>query len=122
MSSGSTMPSPRRLRAEPTSRRPATACLRPTPAICRSRRPGCARLDCAGDFPEAAMDLVTWNIQWGKGCDGVVDLKRIVDTARKLSDADVFCLQEIAINFPLLDAGKGEDQPAVFTRLLPGYE
>ena len=57
------------------------------------------------------MDLVTWNIQWGKGCDGVVDLARIVTTARALADADVFCFQEIAINFPLLDEGKGEDQP-----------
>ncbi|MBI3517080.1 MAG: endonuclease/exonuclease/phosphatase family protein [Proteobacteria bacterium] len=68
------------------------------------------------------MDLVTWNIQWGKGCDGVVDLKRIVDTMRKLADADVFCLQEIAINFPALDEGKAEDQPATFAALLPGYQ
>ncbi len=67
------------------------------------------------------MDLVTWNIQWGKGCDGVVDLARIVSTARALADADVFCFQEIAINFPLLDAGKGEDQPATLAKLLPGY-
>ncbi len=67
------------------------------------------------------MDLVTWNIQWGKGCDGVVDLKRIVDTARALADADVFCFQEVAINFPFLDEGKGEDQPATFGALLPGY-
>src|SRR5438270_5626041 len=67
------------------------------------------------------MDLVSWNIQWGKGCDGVVDLARIVRDARALADADVFCFQEIAINYPVLDAGKGEDQPATLGRLLPGY-
>src|SRR3954466_15337651 len=67
------------------------------------------------------MDLVSWNIQWGKGCDGVVDLARIVRDARALADADVFCFQEIAINYPVLDAGKGEDQPAALGRLLPGY-
>ena len=68
------------------------------------------------------MHLLTWNIQWGKGCDGVVDLARIVETARALADADVFCFQEIAVNYPALDAGKGEDQPATLGRLLPGYE
>ena len=32
------------------------------------------------------MRLITWNIQWGKGCDGVVDLGRIVATARAFGD------------------------------------
>lgn len=26
------------------------------------------------------MELITWNIQWGRGADGKVDLARIVDT------------------------------------------
>jgi endonuclease/exonuclease/phosphatase family metal-dependent hydrolase len=65
------------------------------------------------------MKLVTWNIQWGLGCDGRVDLKRIVDTARSLCDADVFCFQEISRGFPTQDGG--EDQPAVLAALLPGY-
>lgn len=68
------------------------------------------------------MHLITWNIQWGKGCDGIVDLKRIVDTALALAPADILCFQEVAANFPALDGGKGEDQPALLAALLEGYE
>ena len=67
------------------------------------------------------FNLITWNIQWGRGCDGVVDLKRIVDTARGLADFDVLCLQEVAASWPGLPGGRGEDQPALLARLLPGY-
>jgi endonuclease/exonuclease/phosphatase family metal-dependent hydrolase len=67
------------------------------------------------------MRIVSWNIQWGKGRDGRIDLGRIVDTARALGDPDVLCLQEVAQNYPVLDDGKGEDQPARFAALLPGY-
>jgi endonuclease/exonuclease/phosphatase family metal-dependent hydrolase len=67
------------------------------------------------------FNLITWNIQWGRGCDGVVNLQRIVDTARGLADFDVLCLQEVASNFPGLAGSTGEDQPAVLARLLPGY-
>ena len=35
------------------------------------------------------MRLLTWNIQCGKGCDGVTDLARIVAVARQTLDADV---------------------------------
>ena len=56
------------------------------------------------------MKLVTWNIQWGLGCDGNVDLARIVSTAKALCDADVFCFQEISRGFTEYDFG--EDQPA----------
>lgn len=38
------------------------------------------------------MQIVTYNIQWGKGRDGVVDLDRI---ARTVADADVIALQEV---------------------------
>jgi len=65
------------------------------------------------------MKLVTWNIQWGKGCDGVVDLARIVRTAKTLADADVFCFQEVSDNFPKLDGGV--DQSDALAALLPGY-
>jgi len=67
------------------------------------------------------FNLITWNIQWGRGCDGVVNLQRIVDTARGLADFDVLCLQEVASNFPGLAGSAGEDQPAELARLLPGY-
>ena len=69
----------------------------------------------------AQFSLITWNIQWGRGCDGVVDLKRIVDTARALADFDVLCLQEVARNWPGLAGGAGEDQPALLAQLLPGF-
>ena len=67
------------------------------------------------------MKLVTWNIQWGRGIDGRVDLRRIVDTARALADFDVLCLQEVADNFPGLEGNEGRDQFAELALLLPGY-
>jgi endonuclease/exonuclease/phosphatase family metal-dependent hydrolase len=67
------------------------------------------------------MRVVTWNIQFGKGRDGRVDLARIAETARALGDFDVLCLQEVAANYPSLDNGLGEDQPARLAELLPGY-
>ena len=62
------------------------------------------------------MRLITWNIQWGKGCDGVVDLKRIVSTAKALADADIFCFQEVSDSFANLDGGI--DQSAELAALL----
>ena len=34
------------------------------------------------------MKLLSWNIQWGRGMDGRVDLTRILRTIRKLGDFD----------------------------------
>jgi endonuclease/exonuclease/phosphatase family metal-dependent hydrolase len=65
------------------------------------------------------MHLVTWNIQCGKGCDGVVDLARIVSVATSLDDADIFCFQEVADGFDALDGGF--DQSAQLAALLPDY-
>jgi len=65
------------------------------------------------------MRLLTWNIQCGKGCDGVTDLARIVSVAKELADADVYCFQEVSDNFPNL--GDGADQSAQLASLLPGY-
>jgi len=65
--------------------------------------------------------LITWNIQYGKGTDGRIDFPRIVETTRKLGDADVICFQELAVNFPDLDNGAGSAQPAIIAGLLPGY-
>jgi endonuclease/exonuclease/phosphatase family metal-dependent hydrolase len=67
------------------------------------------------------MRLITWNIQWGRGCDGRVDLKRIVDHARALADFDVLDLQEVADNFPSLDGNDDANQFAELAALLPGY-
>jgi endonuclease/exonuclease/phosphatase family metal-dependent hydrolase len=67
------------------------------------------------------MKLLTWNIQWGLGIDGRVDLERIVRTARAIADFDVWCVQEVADNFPALDGNDDRDQFAELGRLLPGY-
>jgi endonuclease/exonuclease/phosphatase family metal-dependent hydrolase len=65
------------------------------------------------------MRLITWNIQWGKGCDGVVDLTRIVSVATSLADADVFCFQEVSNGFASLD--EGTNQGAQLAALLPEH-
>ena len=67
------------------------------------------------------MKLITWNIQWGLGLDGRVDLERIVRTARRMADFDVACFQEIADNFPGLRGNDDADQFARLSQLLPGY-
>ncbi|MEQ1880182.1 MAG: endonuclease/exonuclease/phosphatase family protein [Burkholderiales bacterium] len=67
------------------------------------------------------MYLITWNIQWGRGIDGIVDLGRIARTAREMADFDVLCLQEVAINFPGLPGNRGEAGVAELSRLLPEY-
>jgi endonuclease/exonuclease/phosphatase family metal-dependent hydrolase len=65
------------------------------------------------------MRLITWNIQCGKGCDGVVDLERIVSVAKSLADADIFCFQEVSDGFASLD--RGTDQGAELAALLPDH-
>ena len=67
------------------------------------------------------MILITWNIQWCLGVDGVVDPARIVDHARSMGDFDVLCLQEVARNYPGLAGSKGEDQFRLLAGLLPGF-
>jgi endonuclease/exonuclease/phosphatase family metal-dependent hydrolase len=67
------------------------------------------------------MKLITWNIQWGLGIDGRLDLARIVADARRIADFDVLCLQEVADNFPELKQSRGENQFAELAALLPGY-
>ncbi len=67
------------------------------------------------------MKLLTWNIQWGRGMDGRVDLKRIAAGIRVMGEFDVICLQEVAVNFPGLPGSRGEDGVAELTAELPGY-
>jgi len=69
------------------------------------------------------MRLITWNIQWGRGMDGRVDLARIVRKAREMADFDVLCMQEVADNFPApgLEGNDDRDQFAALAALLPGY-
>lgn len=68
------------------------------------------------------MIVMSWNIQWGRGVDGRVDLARVVADARRSADFDVLCLQEVAVNCPGLSASRGEDQVAELAALLPGFQ
>lgn len=67
------------------------------------------------------MKLITWNIQWGRGADGRVDLDRIVAHACRLADFDVLCLQEISAGYPELPGCDGRDQFRDLADRLPGY-
>lgn len=68
------------------------------------------------------MKLITWNVQWFCGLDGVIDIARVVRAAREMADFDVLCLQEVAVNYPRLKGDASHDQPAMLRTLLPGFE
>jgi len=65
--------------------------------------------------------LVTWNVQWCRGIDGIVDPARIAREARRLADPDVLCLQEVNAGFTDLPGSRGEDQVELLGRELAGY-
>jgi endonuclease/exonuclease/phosphatase family metal-dependent hydrolase len=65
--------------------------------------------------------LITWNVQWCRGIDGVVDTARIAHEARRIADPDVLCLQEINVGFTDLPGSQGEDQVEALRREFPGY-
>jgi len=65
--------------------------------------------------------VITWNVQWCRGCDGVVNPARIVRDARAMGDFDVLCLQEVARNYPGLAGSAGEDQFELLREQLAGF-
>ncbi len=67
------------------------------------------------------MRILSWNIQWGRGLDGRVDLARIAAVARA-HDPDVLCLQEVAVNHSGLPGGAAMHQPEWLAGLFLGYE
>ena len=67
------------------------------------------------------MKILSWNTQWCCGLDGHVSPQRIIERARGFADADVLCLQEIAVNYPGLEGAPG-DQLAQLQKLLPGWQ
>lgn len=68
------------------------------------------------------MRLLSWNVQWCRGLDGLVDPARIVREARRVADPDVLCLQEVNAGFADLPGSRGEDQVELFHRELAGYQ
>lgn len=63
------------------------------------------------------MRLITWNVQWSKGCDGIVDPRRIAHDVAAMGGADILCFQEISCRFDELDGGV--DQDRIFAELFP---
>ena len=61
------------------------------------------------------MQVVTYNIQYSKGKDGVHDLERI---AAEVAGADIIALQEVVRNVPGVP---DDDQPERLAELLDGY-
>jgi endonuclease/exonuclease/phosphatase family metal-dependent hydrolase len=67
------------------------------------------------------MNLITWNVQWCRGCDGRVNPARISKVVREMADVDVLCLQEVARNFPSLPGSAGENQYETLAGLFPDH-
>ncbi len=65
------------------------------------------------------IEILTWNIQAGKGADGRIDLPRIADVIRSMGDADVICLQEVSRFINELDGGT--DQVRQLAQLFPAH-
>lgn len=61
------------------------------------------------------MRLLSWNVQWCRGLDGIVDPARIAHEARRIADPDVACFQEVSIGF------HGDNQVESLKREFPGY-
>ncbi|MEE9315340.1 MAG: endonuclease/exonuclease/phosphatase family protein [Rhizobiaceae bacterium] len=68
------------------------------------------------------INIVSWNIQCGRGTDGQIDFDRIAQDIKKFGDVDVICLQEVARYDPELDDGEGADQMAVLGEFFPEYD
>jgi len=67
------------------------------------------------------MRIISWNIQWGRGADGRVDLARTVEALRALGPAEVICLQEVTRGFVSL-SGEPDDEVAVLSAAFPQHE
>lgn len=67
------------------------------------------------------MKILSWNIQWGRGADGQVDLDRTIGEIRAGGEPDVICLQEVAQNVPGLKGGDPGDSVARLAAAFPGH-
>ncbi|AEG69458.1 endonuclease/exonuclease/phosphatase family protein [Ralstonia solanacearum] len=54
--------------------------------------------------------ILTWNIQWGRGADGRVNLPRMLAEAHAMGPFDILCLQEVTSGFGHLPGQPGDDQ------------
>jgi endonuclease/exonuclease/phosphatase family metal-dependent hydrolase len=67
-------------------------------------------------------NILTWNIQCGRGVDDRVDLERTAGVIKGMADADIICLQEVSRFDAELDGGQAADQVDVISKSFPGYE
>lgn len=68
------------------------------------------------------MRIISWNIQWGRGADGRVDVERTIDALRAMGPADLICLQEVAQNMAGLAGGHGEDEVSLLSTAFACHE
>lgn len=68
------------------------------------------------------MRIISWNIQWGRGADGRVNLERTIDALRAMGPADLICLQEVAQNMEGLAGGGTDDEVALLSSAFAGHE
>lgn len=61
------------------------------------------------------MEVVSYNIQFGRGLDRQIDLNRI---CQSINGADIICLQEVDVNW---QRSGGFDQAKVISKILPEY-
>ena len=59
--------------------------------------------------------IISWNIQYGKGVDGYIDLNRIAREVLNGGFPDLICLQEVSRNYTATD--NGSDQVAELQKL-----
>jgi len=68
------------------------------------------------------MRITTWNVQWCRGLDGIVDPARVAAQLRRMGEPEVACLQELAAHYPELAGSRGEDQADALQRALPQWQ
>ncbi|MBT3358330.1 MAG: hypothetical protein HN403_01740 [Rhodospirillales bacterium] len=68
------------------------------------------------------LEIVSWNIQAGRGGDGCVDLDRIANTVREFGEPDIICFQEVARHMPGVTGGADVDQAAELSARYSDFE
>ena len=68
------------------------------------------------------MNVLSWNIQWGRGADGRVSLERTIDILRQAGPLDAICLQEVASNVRGMPGGDCGDQVTQLAEAFPGWQ
>ena len=67
-------------------------------------------------------EIISWNVQAGRGVDGVQSLERIARVVLQMGDPDIVCLQELSQYMPDIDGGREIDQIAELQSLFSSYE